>query len=394
MKVLFTGFYFDGFHGSMMHICEISDYLNSIGYECFCASVVIENDIKDYALTKGLHVFNVNDLPVDIEYDIVWSYHFPILATLLFRGLKYKKVHVGSLSSWVNLEVLPPYYKDCSLCSVLTKEAKKIFNEKYGFKEECLKIIPNFLPKRFMEQKVVNKSLKNIIVVSNHPPKEILELKKILTDVCVDVYGVSGDKYTPITPEILKRYDVVITIGKTVQYALGMGIPVYEYDYFGGGGYINLQNYEKFEEFNYSGRASKRKLSSKEIANELVDNYKNALDDVDELRKIAIERYSLEKNVDNILKVLSLSPDVKIDLNKYSRFIVYSAELLTDYCHKLNMISYLKNENSVLQKELSTLSLINFWKRIKYPKFICNIICCFIFKKKNRHHFRSKHSIR
>ncbi|MBR1545094.1 MAG: hypothetical protein IJ638_04080, partial [Alphaproteobacteria bacterium] len=166
MKVLFTVFYFEGFHGSMMHICEIAEYLTSIGHECFCASVVSEDSIKDYALTKGLKVFNVYDLPIDTEYDIVWAYHFPILATLLSRGLKYKKVHIGSLSSLVNLEVLPPYYKDCSLCSVLSIRAREIFNEKYGFEDEYLKVIPNFLPKKFTEKVNCKSELENIIIVS------------------------------------------------------------------------------------------------------------------------------------------------------------------------------------------------------------------------------------
>ena len=155
---------------------------------------------------------------------------------------------------------------------------------------------------------------------------------------------------------------------------------------------------------------------------ELINNYKTTLNDVSKLREIAIEKYSLEKNVDNILKILQSSPDVKIDLNKYSRFIAYSTEFLAGYCHRLNIISILTNERNILQnnynsikneynkilidfsesqdknlkltKELSTLTITNIWKKIKYPKIICNIICWFIVKKKNRRHFRNKYMIK
>lgn len=41
------------------------------------------------------------------------------------------------------------------------------------------------------------------------------------------------DEYKSITLEILSQYDVAITIGKTVQYCLVMGVPVYVYDKFG-----------------------------------------------------------------------------------------------------------------------------------------------------------------
>ena len=35
--------------------------------------------------------------------------------------------------------------------------------------------------------------------------------------------------------------------------------------------------------------------------------------------------------------------------------------------------------------------LYNINNKIKLPKFLCKLICCFILKKKNRKHFRKKY---
>lgn len=50
-------------------------------------------------------------------------------------------------------------------------------------------------------------------------------------------------------------------------------------------------------------------------------------------------------------------------------------------------IEILKNRTLVLENEISVLK-----ENKKYPKWFCNLVCCFIVKKKNRHHFRNKYS--
>ncbi len=51
-----------------------------------------------------------------------------------------------------------------------------------------------------------------------------------------------------------------------------------------------------------------------------------------------------------------------------------------------NEIEILKNKTLILENEIYTLK-----EKKKYPKWFCNLACCFIIKKKNRHHFRIKH---
>ena len=90
-KFLITGYYFNGYHGSMMHICELAEHLKKLGYKVFIASFYIDESIKKELIKKtGINVYFFNDLPLNTEYDYVLGYHEPLLAYLISKGLKYK----------------------------------------------------------------------------------------------------------------------------------------------------------------------------------------------------------------------------------------------------------------------------------------------------------------
>ena len=182
MNILFTGFYFDGYHGSMMHVCEIAKYLSSKGHKCYCAALSIKKEVKKYAKSIGLDVYNVVDLPIDIEYDIVWAYHFPLFPYLLDKGLKYKKVHVGCLGLISPLEVPSVLYKECNLLSVMCQRTKDILVADYGIDENDVYVLKNLLPDEFYNTYVSLSSVpQRVAVVSNHPPPRSYWITVIFT---------------------------------------------------------------------------------------------------------------------------------------------------------------------------------------------------------------------
>ncbi len=357
MNILFTGFYFDGWHGSMIHICEIAEYLSLQGHHCYCASVSITDEVIQFAHNSGLELYLPQNLPLDITYDIVWAYHFPILGYLISCKLKYKKIHVGCLSSFVPLELPPLFYNECSLLSVMSEETKEKLIKNYKIPANKIYVLKNLLPDCFASHTCFpSKILKKIIVVSNHVPPEIKELPQHMPDTQIDFFGYGEKTYQPITPEILSRYDVIISIGKTVQYALGMGIPVYNYDYFGGSGYITLQNYKKEEFHNYSGRSFKRKMSAKQIAQELVNNYFGVLSQVPALKEIAIKNYLLSTHIDKIMQILQQSPQTNISQSsenllfiQHCKFII---EQCTAYLHQIQTLRDIINKNTLSLQNL------------------------------------------
>ena len=115
---------------------------------------------------------------------------------------------------------------------------------------------------------------------------------------------------------------MIISIGKTVQYALGMGIPVYNYDHFGGSGYVTLENIDKEEHHNFCGKSFCRKLSSEEIAKEILEGFSKVVEQTQKLKKIAVERYLLSENIDKIMNILEKSPEVVIKDSPENKFYI------------------------------------------------------------------------
>ncbi len=428
-NILFTGYYFDGYHGSMLHICEIAGYLTKKGFSCYCASVSITDEIKEYAKTKGLTVLSVNDgALLSRTYDYVWAYHFPILGYLLNNGLKYKKIHIGSLSSFVAVERPVLFYDECALFSVMSEETKENLIKEYRIEQDKIFLLRNLLPDDYPSYSIISKPKQifpqKIAVISNHPPKELVELKEFLPNTEITCYGVQSAHYQPITPELISKYDVIVSIGKTVQYALGMGIPVYNYDCFGGSGYITLENINKEEYFNFSGRSYCRKITSEEIANEILTGYEKAIQESDKLKKLAIDRYLLSKNIDTIINLLDSKEDTKLTTDAhYKLFMAYSTAFINEVLFLRDNIKQLsenyknnsfileeqiknleyknidimkecenyKNNSFILQKKIENLEYKNHFH---LPKPLVLFLSCFIPKRKNRKHFRKIHTMK
>ena len=355
MNILFTGFYFDGWHGSMIHICEIAEYLSSQGHRCYCASVSITDEVVHFAHSKGLELHLPQELPLDISYDIVWAYHFPILPYLISRGLQYGKIHIGCLSGILPLEVPPLFYKECALLSAMSEKTKDKLVSIYQIPADKIYVLKNLLPDKFTASYTPPEYiLKKIIVVSNHIPPEIRELTQHLPEIQIDFFGQGEKTYQPITPEILSGYNVVISIGKTVQYALGMGIPVYNYDHFGGSGYITLQNYKKEEFHNYSGRSFCRKISAREIARELTDNYLSTLEQASALRQMAIKNYLLSTHIDEIMQILQQSPQSTIAQSSENLLFIQHCKFIIEQCnvylYQIQTLQNNINQNTLLQQ--------------------------------------------
>ena len=190
------------------------------------------------------------------------------------------------------------------------------------------------------------------------------------------MYGENNN--VEITPQILMQHDVIITIGKTVQYALALGIPIYNYDIHGGGGYINLQNFEEAEFYNFSGRDNPRKLNSNEIAREILDHYKEICLQCGKLRNIAIEKFILPNNINKVLAKIEITTQKEYDFSKYDLYLK-QVEYLTNEilrCHK--KISLITSEDN--------LKLFANKKHICYSYYRYKILSKVLFGKKRKHY--------
>ena len=72
---------------------------------------------------------------------------------LLDRGIKYKKIIYGSLSSFVKFERIPIFYKNLNLISCVSQEVIDMYYNTYGIDKKFFTLIPNHIPEHFKNKK-------------------------------------------------------------------------------------------------------------------------------------------------------------------------------------------------------------------------------------------------
>jgi hypothetical protein len=87
-----------------------------------------------------------------------------------------------------------------------------------------------------------------------------------------------------VRPADLSAVDAIVTIGKSVPYAIAAAKPVYMYDRFGGDGWLTRGNFAVSLDHNFSGRPAQRRLSSGEIAREIVAGFAQADEEMRHIR--------------------------------------------------------------------------------------------------------------
>lgn len=336
-NLLITLMYADGLHGGVKYSAELGNYLTSLGYNVYLCGMITNDETKEFFAQNNIKMFNVSEFPTNIKFDLVWAHHWPILPFLIRRGLKYEYLINSCISHFLLVERPLWFHKNVDLCLTLTEQTKLLFLTKYNIPNKKIEILPNTAPDTFFDYKFKsNEKLTNIAIVSNHPPMELFQASEILKQrgFNVDIYG-QKTKSIDITPSVLSKYDVVVTIGKTVQYSLAMGIPVYNYDHFGGTGYITLDNLNEEEAYNFSGRNHFTKKSAENIADEIINQFESVKKQQKQLKNITKSKYKLSTRINKIIKkVYSKKPVKKIKQTNKNR-------IFFDYCEMtINMNCY------------------------------------------------------
>ena len=157
-------------------------------------------------------------------------------------------------------------------------------------------------------------------VISNHPPQEISEFSKLAfgNGRLVEFVGQKAN-HVYVDPDIINKYDLIISIGKTVQYCFSLKVPIYCYDHFGGPGFITPDNIQFEEFYNFSGRGTDRKLSGQEIFNDISSNFSDAMKHLEFLYEYSKENFILENNINNLFAEEALHKNLNLSevRNKY-----------------------------------------------------------------------------
>jgi len=316
MKVLITNISLMTYGGSEIDTLSIAIYFKSLGYDVKVACFKYGSPMKELFEKHQIEVVPLLEKALtEKEFDLVWAHHADILNYCIFQEeILSKKVIHHILSPYEYLESITPYSKFISYFICNSNETKqKIIYE--GVEEEKIFVFPNSAPSSYFESYHKVNFLNephNIVIISNHIPKELMEFLEVHPDK-VSLIGVEGVQ-KEVNPELLSQYDLVITIGKTIQFCFAQGIPVYCYDRFGGPGYITKDNLKMSELNNFSGRGFNRYLTIDEITKDIFNNYRKNLEMLDYLHEYAYQNFNQDKNMQIIIKRLN-QITLEVDLN-------------------------------------------------------------------------------
>lgn len=143
-----------------------------------------------------------------------------------------------------------------------------------------------------------------ILVISNNRDESLRGAVDILRRSCtVQHVGTHGDGNALITPGHIRDADLVVSIGKSAQYALASRTPFFVYDHFGGPGYLDPQNFQHALRYSFTGRCCERRLTSAQIVDEILRGYREQVRFVKELDQAGLEIFKLENHFRTLLTV-------------------------------------------------------------------------------------------
>lgn len=282
------------YSGSELIAIDLCDYFITKGWNVYLCAFEI-----DYPLVKHLNLqvkrVNLKKEPIPIKQaDLIIGHHNNVIDKVL-ETVKCNIVIQNSLSVLSGIE---DYSSKATKLLANSWETKIIKQSKVSLPIEMF--VNSCNNSYFQKEKHLNSKISEIAIISNH------QWHKGLKKPNLDIIGSFNSRFVNV--ELLLQYDAVITIGRTVQQCLCLGIPVYCYDHFGGPGYITLDNIDFNESLNFSGRQEIGKTVEKNDHNfekifaDIYNNYDTICKQQTELRRIARQRYNFNKNLDNVLK--------------------------------------------------------------------------------------------
>lgn len=304
MRILLLNQFIKNYSGSEINAIQLALALRALGHDADIATFFYGAPLKELVEEKGIRVIELfNDVKIPLQYDLVWAHHSPVLTYTLFKtNILDTRILFSSLSTFIPLEGPPAFHYAIQYFLAISKEnvLRLVQN---GVQREKIHYFPNYAPAiLFTKSKTQQPGTPTkIAVISNHPPDELRAFALIAqkNNIQVDFIGFLD---TPIFVDenLLLNYDLVITIGKTVQYCFALKIPVYCYDYFGGPGYISPENIEESASSTFSGRGSNRTLSGEGLYQDITSNFGFAIDQLNFLYNKCSSDYCLETNIRRI----------------------------------------------------------------------------------------------
>lgn len=291
--------------GSELVALEVCEALMTRGYEVTLHTNYLAEPMRSL-IDARIDAHADENFPNVFDFDFVWSQHL-----LLPLAISQHEIPDGWSTTFVSAHLSgqePFELAGLSIARLLgativsnSPDGADLLRAR-GVTSEII-VHHNACPRNFwLKRTKAVGPLRRALVVSNHAPAEVTEAIRLLRRGGIEVehIGLGGDQARRILPSDLRGVEAVLTIGKTVQYAVMGGVPVYCYDHFGGPGWLDQDNFENAEAFNFSGRCSRTQKSGERIAAEIVEGHARAAEFVLMKRAERKEMYILEHFLDTL----------------------------------------------------------------------------------------------
>jgi len=305
--------------GSEILTLELAEALQHRGYEVNVFSHVVGDPIARLARERGIALTDDQASLDELPMDLAWIHHQVVPDSLASKlGGAHTIVVFGHMSPFEPLEL--PFLADIEsrLADVVVANSDETASVlgAFGIDEVPVIVLGNPAPDSFWQMPASRPTaLRRLLVVTNHAPDELREAIGRLTAEGLEVAHIGAHgRIAAVTPEEIAAADAVVTIGKTVQYALAVGRAVFCYDVHGGPGWLSMEHLPLAREHNFSGRPFGR-MSAEEIVASILDGYERANSDVDFLRN-AVSGLTLSRRLQLVLETAADSKRLKGQLSQ------------------------------------------------------------------------------
>lgn len=297
LRVLVLTNHFSNFAGSELVALHTAQWFAARGDAVAIGANSVGAPIMKYA--EGI------DVTTDIAglklpaFDLIWCQH-DLLSLLPIEQFYEASASAVPHVAYASLSPFEPYeHFDAGLARALSAEifanspetaAEIIARNRGVVAPSQVRVFYNAAPEAFWRRPTAPsaEALGSLLIISNHVPPELLEAVALLQarGIKTRLMGLHRE-FDLVGPNEIAAADAVVTIGKSVVYAIAQQKPVYIYDHFGGDGWLTRASYALNAENNFSGRPNRRKLNARALVTEITEGYADAVREASLLGEVA-----------------------------------------------------------------------------------------------------------
>lgn len=302
MRVLVMTNHFAELAGSEIVASEVALWFLDRGDAVTLAANLIRAPMSDLASQLEL-LTDISEIDLS-RFDLVWCQH-GLLSLLPLSALKAASdslplIALASLSPFEPYEHLDGAFANALSAAIFANSretADEIVRRNQGLiRQDRVQVFHNAAPPQFWRPPLARpRQLKSVTIVSNHVAAELRSACQRFEALGIQVRCIGlHDDYLRVDADAVDASDALISIGKSVVYAIARQRPVYMYDLYGGDGWLTRDNFERNLAHNFSGRPLRRQLEADALAVEVVEGFGQAIEEIEQLGAAhSLERFHL-----------------------------------------------------------------------------------------------------